>query len=83
MTIRHPSLRTTPQGQLTLASIGRRSTAACAAVALLPGAMSFLRAAGLSGGASSNLAGGLRNTARGFYANAAGTGGNIQARYGA
>lgn len=69
------------QGRLTLASIGKRSTLACAAVALLPGAMSFLRAAGLGGGAGSNFGGGLRNTARGFYASTASTGGNMQARY--
>lgn len=79
-----PSLRATPQGRLTLASVGKRSTVACAAVALLPGAMSFLRAAGLSGGAGSSFGGGgLRNSARGFYANAASTGGNLQTRYGA
>ncbi|CAM9541093.1 unnamed protein product, partial [Scytosiphon promiscuus] len=56
----------------TTARIGKRSTVACAAVALLspPGAMSFLRAAGLGGGGGVGGGFGLRTTARGFQAHA-------------
>ncbi|CAN0085865.1 unnamed protein product, partial [Ectocarpus fasciculatus] len=80
------------QGRLTTAGIGKRSTAACAAVALLPGAMSFLRAAGLCvGGGSSNFSGGvggvLRTTTSRFYAQAVsgadGGSGQDQARHAA
>ncbi|CAN0269634.1 unnamed protein product, partial [Ectocarpus sp. 6 AP-2014] len=63
--------RRSPGRLTTAAPISKRSTAACAAVALLPGAMSFLRAAGLGvGGGGSNFGGGgvLRTTTSRFYA---------------
>lgn len=51
--------RWTRQGRL--AGVGKRSTVACAAVALLPGAMSFVRA-GLGGAGHS-----AQHTSRGFH----------------